>query len=275
MNPDPPEQRPGISLIPREETRSTRTGTRLGLSNGKSDEYEREYNSAMDQFSQDPNTDDDSGMEFDSEALHYSDTSVMEKGGVENPNKINKYACACSIVDSIISIIFGYDTGVMSGAMIFVKEEFHISDVKTRVLAGILNLCALVGSLSAGRTSDYVGRRYTIFIALIILLIGFVIMGYSPTYAVLLVGRCVARVGVGFALMIALVYSSEVSSLLTYGFLTSLPEIGISTGILLGYLSNYIFSGLPLRLWMDNNVRDCNNPFTFLSVWHSKNTRVS
>ncbi|KAF3675407.1 hypothetical protein FXO38_04770 [Capsicum annuum] len=70
----PPEQRPGISLIPREETRSPRTGTRLGLSNGESDEYEREYNSAMYQFSQDPNTDDNSGMEFDSEALHNSDT---------------------------------------------------------------------------------------------------------------------------------------------------------------------------------------------------------
>ncbi|KAM3397534.1 hypothetical protein P3S68_001047 [Capsicum galapagoense] len=81
----------------------------------------------------------------------------MEKGGVENPNKINEYACACSIVASMISIIFGYDTGVLSGSMIFVKEEFHISDVKTRVLGGILNLCALVGSLSAGRTSDYVG----------------------------------------------------------------------------------------------------------------------
>ncbi|KAF3639040.1 putative polyol transporter 6 [Capsicum chacoense] len=172
----------------------------------------------------------------------------MEKGGAENPNKINKYACACSIVASMISIIFGYDTGVMSGAMIFVKEEFHISDVKTGVLAGILNLCALVGSLSAGRTSDYVGRRYTIVIASIIFLLGSVIMGYGPNYAILLAGRCVAGVGVGFALMIAPVYSVEVSSPSTRGFLTSLPEIGISTGILLGYLSNYVFSGLPLRL---------------------------
>lgn len=58
------------------------------------------------------------------------------------------------------------DTGVMSGAMIFVRKEFHISDVKTEVLAGILNLCALIGSLSAGRTSDYVGRRYTIVLHL-------------------------------------------------------------------------------------------------------------
>jgi len=74
MNPDPPEQRPRISLIPREETRSPRTRIRLELSDGDSDEYEREYNSAMDQFAQDPNVDDDSAMEFDSEALHNLDT---------------------------------------------------------------------------------------------------------------------------------------------------------------------------------------------------------
>ncbi|XP_049383102.1 probable polyol transporter 6 isoform X4 [Solanum stenotomum] len=173
----------------------------------------------------------------------------MEKGTAgENPTRINKYACACAIVASMISIIFGYDTGVMSGAMIFVKKEFKISDAKTEVLAGILNLCALVGSLSAGRTSDYIGRRYTIVIASVIFLGGSVVMGYGPSYAVLLVGRCIAGVGVGFALMIAPVYSAEVSSPSTRGFLTSLPEVGISIGILLGYLSNYIFSGLPLRL---------------------------
>lgn len=173
----------------------------------------------------------------------------MEKGtGGENSTSINKYAAACSIVASMISIIFGYDTGVMSGAMIFVKQEFKISDAKTGILAGILNLCALVGSLSAGRISDYIGRRYTIVIASLIFLLGSVVMGYGPSYAILLAGRCIAGVGVGFALMIAPVYSAEVSSPSTRGFLTSLPEIGISTGILLGYLSNYVFSGLPLRL---------------------------
>ncbi|MCD7453607.1 putative polyol transporter 6 [Datura stramonium] len=172
----------------------------------------------------------------------------MEKDGGENPTRVNKYACACAIVASMISIIFGYDTGVMSGAMIYVKEEFQINDSKIEVLAGILNLCALVGSLCAGRTSDNIGRRNTIITASLIFLVGSVLMGYSPNYATLLVGRCVAGVGVGFALMIAPVYSAEISSPSSRGFLTSLPEIGISVGILLGYLSNYIFSRLYLKL---------------------------
>ncbi|PHT32386.1 Cystathionine gamma-synthase 1, chloroplastic [Capsicum baccatum] len=71
VNPEPPEPR---SRIPREKIRSSRTGTRLGLSAGDSNEYDRDYNSVMDQFTQDLNANDDSEMNFDSEALHNLDT---------------------------------------------------------------------------------------------------------------------------------------------------------------------------------------------------------
>ncbi|POO02565.1 Sugar/inositol transporter [Trema orientale] len=173
----------------------------------------------------------------------------MEEGFGENTvEKFNKYACACAIVASMISIIFGYDTGVMSGAMIFIKEDLKINDVEVEVLAGILNICALFGSLAAGRTSDYIGRRYTIVLASVIFLLGAVLMGYGPNYPVLLTGRCIAGIGVGFALMIAPVYSAEISSPASRGFLTSLPELCISLGILTGYVSNYLFGKLSLEL---------------------------
>lgn len=162
--------------------------------------------------------------------------------------KINKYAFACSVVASVISIIFGYDTGVMSGAMIFIEEDLKIDDMQIQVLAGILNICALVGALLAGRVSDYLGRRYTILLASIIFLLGSVLMGYGPNYPILLTGRCVAGIGVGFALMIAPVYSAEISSPSSRGFLTSLPELCISIGILSGYVSNYFFARLSLQV---------------------------
>lgn len=174
-----------------------------------------------------------------------------EKGSKINGDyatKINKYAFACSVVASVISIIFGYDTGVMSGAMIFIEEDLKIDDMQIQVLAGILNICALVGALLAGRVSDYLGRRYTILLASIIFLLGSVLMGYGPNYPILLSGRCVAGIGVGFALMIAPVYSAEISSPTSRGFLTSLPELCISIGILSGYISNYFFARLSLQV---------------------------
>lgn len=142
--------------------------------------------------------------------------------------------------------IYMSDTGVMSGAMLFIKEDLKISETQVEVLAGILNICALVGSLTAGRLSDWVGRRYTIVLASVIFFVGSVLMGIGYSFAVLLIGRCVAGVGVGYALMIAPVYSAEISSPSTRGFLTSLPEICISIGIFIGYISNYLFAKLPL-----------------------------
>ncbi|KAJ4766875.1 Major facilitator superfamily protein [Rhynchospora pubera] len=164
----------------------------------------------------------------------------------KSDEKRNKYACVCAIIASTISILMGYDTGVMSGAMLFIKEDLKISETEVEVLAGILNICALVGSLTAGRLSDWVGRRYTIALAAIILFVGSVLMGIGYSFAVLLTGRCVAGVGVGYALMIAPVYSAEISSPSTRGFLTSLPEMCISIGIFIGYISNYLFAKLPL-----------------------------
>ncbi|KAJ1401508.1 Sugar/inositol transporter [Sesbania bispinosa] len=140
------------------------------------------------------------------------------------------------------------DTGVMSGAMIFIKDDLGISDIQQEVLAGILNLCALVGSLAAGRTSDYIGRRYTIFLASVLFMLGAVLMGYGPNYAILMAGRCVVGMDVGFALMIAPVYSAEISSASSRGFLTSLPELCIGIGILIGYISNYFLGKLTLKL---------------------------
>ncbi|KAF8406412.1 hypothetical protein HHK36_008499 [Tetracentron sinense] len=175
-------------------------------------------------------------------------TMVSMEEGEEKLTSMNKYACACAIVASMISIIFGYDTGVMSGAMIFIKEDLKINDTQIEILAGILNLFALVGSIAAGRTSDWIGRRYTIVLASIIFLLGAILMGYAPSYAILMTGRCIAGLGVGFALMIAPVYSAEISSPSHRGMLTSLPELCISLGILLGYISNYVFAKLPLQL---------------------------
>ncbi|CAN6299665.1 unnamed protein product [Urochloa humidicola] len=158
----------------------------------------------------------------------------------------NKYAVACSIIGSIISILMGYDTGVMSGAMLFIKEDLKTNDSQVQVLAGILNVCALVGSLTAGRVSDWIGRRLTISLAACIFLAGSALMGLAPNFGMLLAGRCVAGVGVGYALMIAPVYAAEISSAQIRGSVTSLPEICISFGILVGYVANYLLAKLPL-----------------------------
>ncbi|XP_010909852.1 putative polyol transporter 1 [Elaeis guineensis] len=159
-----------------------------------------------------------------------------------------RFAFACAMLASMTSILLGYDIGVMSGAAIFIKDDLHVSDTQIEILLGILNLYSLVGSLAAGRTSDWIGRRYTIVFAAVIFFIGAIMMGLAPNYAFLMVGRFVAGVGVGYALMIAPVYTAEVAPASSRGFLTSFPEVFINSGILLGYVSNFAFARLPQHL---------------------------
>ncbi|KAF8032290.1 hypothetical protein BT93_D1263 [Corymbia citriodora subsp. variegata] len=170
---------------------------------------------------------------------------------VESPRKRpprNKYAFACAILASMTSILLGYDVGVMSGAAMYIKKDLHLNDVEEEVMVGIINLYSLLGSAVAGRTSDWVGRRYTMVIAGAIFFSGAILMGFAPNYAFLMFGRFIAGIGVGYALMIAPVYTAEVSPASARGFLTSFPEVFINFGVLLGYVSNYGFSKLPLTL---------------------------
>ncbi|XP_073118826.1 polyol transporter 5-like [Henckelia pumila] len=162
--------------------------------------------------------------------------------------KRNKYALACSFLASMTSILLGYDIGVMSGAIIYIRKTIPMTDVQKEVIMGILNLYSLLGSAAAGRTSDWIGRRYTIIFAGAIFFAGALLMGFATNYAFLMVGRFVAGIGVGYALMIAPVYTAEVAPASSRGFLTSFPEVFINFGILLGYVSNYGFSKLPTNI---------------------------
>ncbi|XP_074563056.1 putative polyol transporter 6 [Curcuma longa] len=145
-------------------------------------------------------------------------------------------------------LIYGWaaDTGIMSGATLLVQDDLNLSDKQIQIFGGIFNACAVIGSLTAGRISDLIGRRYTIIIGAVIFLVGSVLMGLDINFALLLFDRCIAGVGVGVRLMIAPVYSAEISSTSSRGLLISLLEIYTSLGILIGYLANFGFGRLPL-----------------------------
>ncbi|XP_019175394.1 PREDICTED: probable polyol transporter 4 [Ipomoea nil] len=163
-------------------------------------------------------------------------------------NSSKKYVFACAIFASLNCVLLGYDIGVMSGAIIFIQEDLKITEVQEEVFVGILSIISLLGSLAGGRTSDAIGRRWTMAFAAIVFQSGAAIMALATTFGVLMVGRFLAGIGIGFGIMIAPVYIAEISPAIERGSFTSLPEIFTNLGILLGYVSNYVFSGLPAHI---------------------------
>ncbi|KAM3388262.1 hypothetical protein ACQJBY_010815 [Aegilops geniculata] len=178
------------------------------------------------------------GPELDEAAVSRSRPSASERRSKE------RFVYGCAIFASLNAILLGYDVGVMSGAIIYIQKDLHITEFQEEILVGCLSVISLLGSLSGGRTSDAIGRKWTMGLGAIIFQTGAAIMTFAPSFTVLMIGRLLAGVGIGFGAMISAIYIAEISPAAARGTLTSLPEICINLGILLGYVSNYAFSGL-------------------------------
>uniref|UniRef100_A0A0A9DFQ7 Major facilitator superfamily (MFS) profile domain-containing protein n=1 Tax=Arundo donax TaxID=35708 RepID=A0A0A9DFQ7_ARUDO len=109
-------------------------------------------------------------------------------------------------------------------------EDLGVSDAQIEVLSGVISIYSLVGALLAGWISDRLGRRLTIVLANAFFLAGPLAMAVAGGYAVLMARRFVAGVGVGYALVIAPVYTAEIAPASSRGLLTYLAEVMFAAG---------------------------------------------
>ncbi|CAI9089449.1 OLC1v1024021C1 [Oldenlandia corymbosa var. corymbosa] len=186
----------------------------------------------------------DSQLTFDEEGDDHDDSHHHHHQLEQRKITTRKFVFACAVFASLNNVLLGYDVGVMSGAILFIHEDLNITEVQEEVLVGILSIVSIFGSLAGGRVSDVVGRKWAMGLAAIIFQAGAAVMTIAPSFEILMLGRILAGVGIGFGVMIAPVYIAEISPTVARGSLTSFPEIFINLGILLGYVSNYAFSGL-------------------------------
>ncbi|CAN6356281.1 unnamed protein product [Urochloa humidicola] len=133
----------------------------------------------------------------------------------------------------------------MSGAQKYVQADLDVSDGQLEVLIGATSVYSLVGSLAAGWTCDRAGRRRAVAIAAAMFLAGSAVTAAADGYAALMAGQLVAGVACGFGLVVAPVYIAEIAPASSRGFLSSIPEIAINSGILLSYIANFALAGLP------------------------------
>ncbi|CAL4983054.1 unnamed protein product [Urochloa decumbens] len=171
---------------------------------------------------------------------HDGATTPLLGSAAEPPRNI--YPFACVTLASLTTALMGYNLAVMSGAELFIREEFGLTGEQTEVLAGSMNAFMLASILAAGRAADLLGRRGALLLANAFLVAGALAMSLGGSYAELMAARFVTGTGAGLALVVAPVYIAEISPASTRGVLSSLLDICINVGILLGYSSNYAFA---------------------------------
>jgi SP family sugar:H+ symporter-like MFS transporter len=135
-------------------------------------------------------------------------------------------------------LLFGYDTGVISGAILFIKDEFHTSSFMEGAIVASLLLGAMIGAALAGRLSDRLGRRRLILIAAVTFAIGALGSALAPSVGVLLAFRFVLGLAVGCSALVVPLYLSELAPTEIRGSVTALNQLMITVGILVAFCVN-------------------------------------
>ncbi|AQK48858.1 Polyol transporter 5 [Zea mays] len=160
----------------------------------------------------------------------------------------NRFAFVCATLASVTTMLHGYNLTLMSGAELFMREDVGLTDAEVEVLAGSMNVFMLASTLAAGWVADHLGRRRTLVLANAFLMAGALAMSLGTSFAALMAARFVTSLGSGLARVVAPVYNAEISPASTRGALSSMLDVFVNVGILLSYVSNYAFSGLPVHL---------------------------
>ena len=160
------------------------------------------------------------------------------------------YVLLVASIAALSGILFGYDTGVISGAILFITEQFHCSSALNGFIVSSVLLGACAGSLISGRVTDHVGRKRMLIFDAVLFIIGTLITAFATTITVLVIGRIVVGVAIGIASFTAPLYISEIAPKQYRGALVSLNQLAIATGIFISYLVNYHFSHDGAWRWM-------------------------
>jgi sugar porter (SP) family MFS transporter len=147
-------------------------------------------------------------------------------------------------------LLFGYDTGVISGAVIFIKKDFALSTFPQELVVSMVLAGATIGALSGGKLSDRFGRRITLIGTSLIFVAGALICAAAASFTMLVAGRAIVGLAIGLSSTTVPVYISEVAPPEARGWQVSLFQLAITVGILAAYLVDYAFAKSGSWRWM-------------------------
>lgn len=161
-----------------------------------------------------------------------------------------KFVYVAAAFAALGGLLFGYDTGVISGALIFIQKTFALSTFHQELVVSVVLVGACVGALSGGRLADRFGRRGMLIFTAVTFIAGALICAMSTDVTMLIFGRAIVGLGIGFASSTVPLYISEVSPAGARGWQVSLFQFAITVGILAAYLVDYAFAGSGSWRWM-------------------------
>jgi MFS transporter, SP family, galactose:H+ symporter len=144
-------------------------------------------------------------------------------------------------IAGLAGILFGFDEGVVAGALLHLRREFQITPAAEGWMTSAVPLGALLGAIVAGYAAERFGRRASLLVAALLFVVGAIGSGTFTQLWVLTVSRLVLGFAVGVAALVAPLYISESAPASLRGRLVSVYQLSVTLGILFAYLVNYGF----------------------------------
>jgi sugar porter (SP) family MFS transporter len=175
---------------------------------------------------------------------------MSQKPGPQGAKQRNVFIYLTAAVAALAGLLFGYDTGVISGAILFIKDQFSLSAAVEEAVVSAVLLGAVIGAAFSGSLSDRFGRRRTIIVTAFLFALGALGAAFSESIIYLVVFRLMIGVAIGVASYTAPLYISEISPAEIRGALVSLNQLMITCGIVVSYVVDYALSGAQSWRWM-------------------------
>ena len=147
-----------------------------------------------------------------------------------------------AIIASLGGLLSGYDTGVISGALLFINESWNLADTSQGILVSSVLIGAVIGAATNGVLADIFGRKRIIMATAVIFVLGSVLCAFAPNIYVLIASRIFVGFAVGIVNFVVPLYLSEISPKHLRGTLVSLYQWAITAGILFSYFINAVFA---------------------------------
>jgi MFS transporter, SP family, arabinose:H+ symporter len=156
---------------------------------------------------------------------------------VGSGSRLYVYSIVC--VAACAGLLFGFDIAVINGAIVFLRDQFRLTDFQTEVAAASLLVGCVLGASGAGMMSDRYGRKRTLFAAAVLFAVSSIAAALPNSLEQFIAARLLAGVATGTASMVTPMYIAENSPPSLRGSLVTLNQLAIVSGILLAYLVNW------------------------------------
>ena len=155
-----------------------------------------------------------------------------------------------AIVAAVGGGLFGYDTGVISGAILYIKREFPIDEATEGLIVSSVTAGALAAAMLAGILADRGGRRLTNIAAGLVFATASLLCAVANSVPTLIAGRFLVGCGIGLTSVGGPMYIAEAAPPRVRGTLVSLFQLAVTIGILLAYIADAILAPTAAWRWM-------------------------